>query len=1170
MIHKLIYWATENRLVVLLLALTLVGTGLHAFFNVNVEAYPDPAPAIVEIIARYPGASAEEVERQVTIPLEIALAGMPGLKYTRSKSLFGLSHLRNQFEYGIDYFRARVEVLNRLHMVPLPAGVQPEIAPTSPTGEIFRWTIQNPRDGLGREIYTTNDLKSLEDWVLEKEFRRIPRIADVVSFGGTVKRYEIQPDPERLRRYAISLGQLEDAIADSNSNVSGDYMIQGHTAEAVRGLGLIGGGLDPVQELSADMPPTAASQRLREEENRRLGEIRQIVLAATNNVPISVGDVVDGGPGAPHDDPGRQGVVVSHQTRMGKVMVTRPLKNDRGEDLLNQHGNRQWVDSDDTVEGIVLLRKGEQSLPALAGVKAKFKELNERPGRLLPGVKLEVFNDRTWLINVTTETVRENLAIGMVLVSAVLLIFLNNVRSAVIVAINVPLSLLFAFAVLYYRGMSANLLSLGAVDFGIIVDSSVIMVESVFRYLRSGQRADLDLRQRIRLAAAEVDRGLLFTTAIMVCALLPLFTMKGPEGQIFGPMADTYAFALAGALLLAFTLSPMLCTVLFRRLKPGGDNFIVRGLKRFYIWQLDWVLKFRFTTLALFAALLVTTLLCLPMLGREFMPELEEGNVYIRATFPVNVSLDEVSRQAKQAMRILRGYPEADAVLAQAGRPDDGTDPTGFYNCEFFVPLKMRDQWPGVIPRRGWMRKILGARRPRSKLELIESMSADLNRHIPGVDWNFSQMIRDNVMETLSGVKGENSVKIFGPDLAELERLAEAVKIRLARIPGIKNVGIFSIMGQTNLEFPIDRRKCALWNVSTADVHDALATAVGGKSLTQMVEGERKFDVTLRWPPRLRSTPEAILDIPVDVIKNRVTVEAAVPNPRTDSASLSAIGAATALPSVTGSSLNTTFANPAAVPRRRLGDLVTPRDASRHQSPQGSFLQPGASTISREQGQRLIAIKFSVRGRDLAGAVDEAQRATAALFHAPYRVEWSGEFQEMQEAVHRLTWAVGLSLSLILVLLYLALRSALDAVVILGNVVVMTIGGIWALLLTGSNFNISAGVGFISILGVGIMNGMLLVTSFNQNRAQGLNVLDAVRGGVEKLVRPVIMTALAAIFGLLPAALSDRIGSETQRPLAIVVIGGMLMTALLTNFIPLLYSFYGDREPPEMPGLAHH
>jgi cobalt-zinc-cadmium resistance protein CzcA len=1166
MIRKLIYWATENHLVVLLLAATLIAVGSHAFVSVNVEAYPDPAPAIVEVIAQYPGATAEEVERQVTIPLEIALAGMPGLKYTRSKSLFGLSHLRNQFEYGIDNSRARIEVLNRLHSIDLPDGVRPVLAPTSPTGEIFRYTISSPRNALGRPIYTPNDLKSLEDWVLEKEFRRIPRIIDVVSFGGSQKRYEVQPDPDRLRQYGITLEELQTAIANSNANVSGDYMVRGHTAEAVRGLGLIGGGQDPVLRIPPGSNPTKAAEALRREENQRLSEIRQIVLAATNNVPIRVRDVVDGGHLGPMETVGAEGVVVSNHTRMGKAMVMRPQKDTHGRPVLDVDGRRVWDEDDDTIQGIVLLRKGEQSKPALQDVKQKFEELNDASGKLLPGVKLDMFYDRTNLINLTTETVHENLVVGMVLVSAVLLIFLNNVRCAMIVAVNIPLALLFAFSVLYFRGMSANLLSLGAVDFGIIVDSSVIMVEAIFRYLRSGTRPDLNLNQRIRMAAGEVERSLLFATIIMVFALLPLFTMKGPEGQIFGPMADTYAFALGGALLLALTLSPVLCGLFFKNIQPGGDNIIVRGLRHFYLWQLEWVLTHRKTTLSVFAVAIVVTGLALPYLGREFMPELEEGNVYMRSTFPVNVSLDEVTDKAQRAMRMLREFPEIDAALAQAGRPDDGTDPTGFYNCEFFLPLKQKHDWPAVRSRRGIMAWLWGTKRPRAKAELISEMSDLLNSSIPGVDWNFSQMIRDNVMETLSGVKGENSVKIIGPDLDTLEQLANRMKSSLSQIPGITNVGVFSIKGQTNLEFPIDRQKCALWNVSVADVQGALATAVGGRACTEMVEGERKFDVTLRWPKRLRDSADRILDIPVDVVKNRVTTD----DYGSTDGTVSVTGTNITLPSVTGNRRNTTYTNSGAIPRRRLGDLVTPLDAAGVQSEAGSFVRPGVSTIYREQGNRLIAVKFSVRGRDLASAVGEAQAKTAKLIPANYHLEWSGEFQEMQEAVHRLTWAVALSLTLILVLLYLAQRSVLDTLVVFSNVIVMSVGGVWALLLTGHNFNISAGVGFISILGVGIMNGLLLVSSFNHFRHQGQSLDEALRNGVGTRIRPLTMTALTAIFGMLPAAVSTRIGAQTQQPLAIVVIGGMLMTALLNNFIALLYSYYGDRDPIDTGGnLAH-
>ena len=1169
MIFKLIEWALNNRLIVILLTIALIGVGGYSLVHLNVEAYPDPAPAIVEVISQYPGASAEEVEREVTIPLEIALAGMPGLKSTRSKSLFGLSHVRNQFEYGTDFFRAKLEVLNRMYTATLPAGVTPTLANTTPTGEIYRYIVKSPKDALGHDLYSISDLKSLEDWVLEREFRRIPRIADVVSFGGTVKRYEIQPHPERLKAYGISLEQLQKAISENNSNVGGDFVIQGPTVQAVRGLGLIGGGLDPARTYPVDADPTEVALHLRKGEDRRLREMRGIVLAATNNVPIRVGDVVDGGTYSSDTQAGQRGAVVGIHPPQGRVAVSRPVTDSDGEDLLDAEGKRIWEDRPDVVQGIVLLRKAEQSLPALTDVKEKVKELNSNSSKLLPGVSIETIYDRTRLVELTTHTVRENVVLGIVLVSIILLVFLNHFQSAIIVAINIPLALLFAMSVLYFRGKSANLLSLGAVDFGIIVDSSVIMVEAIYRSLSAGERSDLELKERILRASGDVERGLFYSTIIMVFALLPLFTMQGPEGQIFGPMADTYAFALGGALLLALTLSPVLCCLFFKNVKPTPDNFVVRSLKHFYGGQLKLALRFRWLTLGLFVAMTVVTGMILPFLGAEFMPELEEGNVYVRGTFPVNVSLDEVAEKAAIARRILQKHPETILILNQMGRPDDGTDPTGFYNCEFSVPLKNHDEWPRIARQTGWKRWVYGPRRARSKDELIEEMNAELKTAIPGVDWNFSQYIRDNVMETLSGVKGENAVKIFGPDLNELEQIAERVKARLNSVPGIENVGIFRIKGQANLEFPIDRNKCALWNVSVAAVQDVLATAVGGKALTQVVEGERKFDVTLRWPERFRHNEETILDIPVDVVGNRLASDDDGNGPPSNSGKVDYAGGRRSNLAVTGSRENMTYTNAGSVPRRRLRDLVTPIDDNGEPDPDGTFVRSGASTIYREKASRLIAVKFSVRGRDLAGAVAEAQEKTAELFKAPYSSEWSGEFQEMQEAIGRLIIASSLALVLIIILLYLALRSLLDAFVVLSNVVVMSMGGVWALYLTGEHFNISAGVGFISVLGVGIMNGLLLVSWFNSSRSHGVPLKEALIDGIEKRIRPLTMTALTAIFGLLPAAVSTQIGSETQRPLAIVVVGGMITIMLMVNLIPVLYSFYGHREPPEGGGVGH-
>jgi cobalt-zinc-cadmium resistance protein CzcA len=1218
MVKKLVEWSLQNPLIVLLLVAAMVGVGVYSFMNVNVEAYPDPAPAIIEVIAQYPGASAEDVERLVTIPLEIALAGMPGLKYTRSKSLAGLSHLRNQFDYDVDYNKARQEVINRLNSIQgLPTGVTPQISPMTPTGELVRYTLANPKDPLGRDIYALNDLKALQDWTLQRDFKRVPGVIDVTGFGGTVRRYEIHPDPERLQRYGITLSQLQNAVANSNANVGGDFLSEGPNAMPVRGLGLFGRGRDPVQDVlgldakefeevvNADAglseasrqrylaefrgatlaPPMSpdekrqyqelrkragpkaaarAAAHLRAAEDRRVREIRQTVVAAVNGVPVRVDELVEGGPiGSTDYDSGGRGVVVSYQTRLGKV----------GRSIRAPDG--RWKDDEDEkVMAIILMRKNEYSRPTLQKVNAKLDELNDHPGRLLPGVQMEKLFDLTHIIEVTTETVRENLILGMVLVTVILLTFLSNVRSALIVAINVPLALLFAFSVLFLRGKSANLLSIGAVDFGIIVDSSVIMVENIYRHLSASLHAELPLRQRILRATGEVERALLFSTLIMVCAFLPLFTMSGPEGQIFGPMADTYAFALGGALILALTLAPVLCLLLFRRLKPARDNFLVRCLRSSYLRQLERCLRFRWATLGIMAGLFVFTLALLPGLGHEFMPELEEGNLWIRGTFPVNISLDEAADKVRIARSIIREFPEVELVASQTGRPDDGTDPTGYYNAEFNVPLIPERQWLAVKAQGGWLGYFQGQRR-RTKPELVEDMKAELQRVIPGVDWNFSQYIRDNVMESLSGVKGDNSVKIIGPDLDKLEKLADKVKAEIASVRGIEEVGVFHALGQPNLELPIDREKCDRWGINVADVLAAIRSAVGGQALTQMVEGEKTFDVTLRWPAPLRNNLASILNIPVDVTNNVVTASYVASRGTTTqtggSVGVAATGSALESANNTGNKFSAAFNDPTTIPRRRLGSLVTPLNAKGEQTPDGSFVRPGASTIYREQGNRLIAVKFSVRGRDLAGAVKEAQEMTAQLFQAPYRAEWSGEFEEMEAAERRLTWIIPLSLGLIFVLLFLAFRSFLDTFVVLSNVLALSMGGVWALRLTGTHFSISAAVGFISIFGVAVMDGLLSISYFNALRAEGVPLHEAIRQGASRRVRPMMMTALTAIFGLLPAALSTRIGAQTQRPLAIVVVGGMIMALLLNRYLmPVLYSFYGQRIPPEGAGSMAH
>lgn len=1348
MVRKLIVWAIDNPLVVMILLSALAIGGGYAFANVNIEAYPDPAPAIIEVVAQYPGASAEEVERQVTIPLEVALAGMPALETTRSKSLFGLSHIRNQFDYSRDYEQAKQDVLNRLSTVTLPNGVTPQISPASPIGEILRFTLHNPRDAAGRPIYSLNDLKAVQDFVIQRELLRVPRVAGVTGVGGTVRRYEVQPDPDRLRLYGVTLAQLQTALGNANVNGSGDNLTQGRQRNVVvRSLGLIGQGQDPHQAILGCKDPVTAGAHLRIEEARRCREVRQVVVASVNNVPVRVDNLVDGGPilnpdgsvnlqklfqkpdgssewddsekwddgpvlnldGTPVDAATTiaqklawskalvsRGVVVTNQTRQGRVGITRPLRASRWGQLsereramirvvkgwpqpqvglwaeVNQavHGHPSepgnpelsvwwrdgrgtwqarpanaktwaelsepervavrkdlanslpadedpigwrffrasdrwdgwddsaWTDEDDVVQGIVLLRKGQESLPALTAVMTRIDELNQ-PGHLPPGVKIVPYYNRSDLINRTTETVHENLIVGMALVTAILLMFLGNVRASLIVAINIPLALLFAFGVLYARGKSANLLSIGAVDFGIIVDSTVIIVESIYRHITVDERDEHTPRDRIARACGAVTKSLFFATVIMVCALLPLFTMKGPEGQIFGPMADTYAFALAGALLFALTVSPVLCLLLLGNVgrpptngfwtrafrvvswmfllpillaplkfvfvaRPGErENLLVRSLNWIFVTQLKVALKLRWIVLAGFIVSVGYTAVVVANMGREFMPELEEGNLMVRGTFPVNVSLEEVSDRARQLREVLRGFPEFAVVVPTIGRPDDGTDPTGYYNVETFCPLRPEPNWPTI--------KEYG--RPRKKPELIHDLNEELTRRFPGVDWDLSQIIRDNVMEALSGVKGENSIKISGPDLTTLEELAGRIKDQLGAIPGVENPGVFRILGQSNLEFPIDRQKCARWNVSAADVQAIIAGAVGGKAATQIQEGEKTSDLTVRWPLRLRGDEIAIRSIPVPVSGNQVTGSGPATTSGTTfggpASGTSTSGTSIPHPSATGNLFNLAPIW-TQTPTRRLDDLVTPLDASGRSNPAGSFLRPGASTIYREQGQRLIAIKFEVRGRDLASTVTEARAAVDPMLKPPYRAEWSGEFRQMEEAEKRMARMFAVSIVLIALLLYLAFRSLLDAGVVFANVLAMAVGGVWALKLVGLNLNISAAVGFISILGVAVMNGLLFVSTFNGMRAHGVELREALIRGTRQLVRPVVMTALAAILGLLPAALSTKMGSESQRPLAVVVVGGMLFTIFALVLVPVLYSFYGNRTPPEGAGdLAH-
>jgi cobalt-zinc-cadmium resistance protein CzcA len=1071
MVRAIISWSLHNRLLVLLGAVGLIVAGIAATRSLNVEAYPDPTPPLVEVITQSPGASPEEMERLIGIPLETALNGMPGLEDLRSTSIAGLNDIKCQFAYGTDYLKARQEVINRIGMVDnLPAGVTPRLSPWSPTGEIVRYVVEGPG-------YTLNQLKALQDWVLNRALKQVPGVIDVTGYGGTVKQYQVLIDPRLLRQYNVTLQQVEDAISKSNGNVGGDLLTLGSQAHVVRAIGLIGGGKDPLAPADVEQAFLIETEKIR--------DIEDVVVAANNGTPIYVKQIAK--------------VEVHHRPRLG---IVGRLQKPNGDPSKN-------IDDDDVVEGIVLMRKYEKSLEVSELVAAKMKEI-ETSGLLPKGVHLKVFNQRTDLVHVTTHNVRHNLLVGMGLVVAVLFVFLGDLASAGIVALMIPLALLFSISVLRAQDKSANLLSIGAVDFGIIVDSSVIIVENIYRHITArGADRTRPLIDRIAEASHEIEKALFFSTAIIVCAFIPLFAMSGPEGALFGPMANTYAFAIFGALILALTLAPVLCSFLFHNKKEEKDTFIDRIMKRMYLRRLHQILDHRWSTLAVMAGLLIFTATLIPGLGGEFMPQLEEGNLWIRALMPRTVSFEDAARMAPRLREVIASVPEIRGVMSHVGRPDDGTDVTSFFNLEFNAPLKPMEEW------RRKRETLWGFELPWNRTltrEEIEEELVEKFKEFPGLNFNFSQLIRDNVEEALSGVKGANSIKLFGTDLKTLEEAGQRVADILAKVPGIENVGIFHIIGQPNLEIEIDRRECARYGVNVADVETAIQVAIGGRAFTQMVEGEKLYDIVLRLPPDLRNDPDVISKLMLDT-------------PPT----------ADGQPGV-------------RIPLAQLAKIHPHK--------------PGASYIYRENNQRFIPIKFSVKDRDLASAITEAKAkvedpANGAKLPPGYYPEWSGEFAQMQEANGRLLWIVPLSISLIMVLLYTAFGSVKDALLVMANVVAATMGGVWALRITGTAFSISAAVGFISIFGVAVQDGVLLISYFNQMRGEGIPVREAVMRGAELRVRPVVMTSMTAALGLFPAAIANSIGSQAQKPLAIVVVGGMAVTLFLTRYLmPVLYTFF--------------
>ncbi len=1042
MIQRIVASALRMPLIVLVAAVILVGLGLAAYQALDIEAYPNPVPPMVEVITQPDGWSAEETERYVTIPLELGFSGMPGVDHIRSQSLFGLSDVKCYFTWATDYKDARQEVINRIQFVALPQGMQAGLSPWNAIGELFRYRVV----GKG---YTLTDLKTAEDWILERQFKQVQGVVDVTSYGGETKQYHVEIDPYRLRGHGVTLAQVTSAIQNANQNVGGQRLFMGEQSYDIRGIGLLGSH--------------AMSQR----------DIESVVVAEQKGTPVRIKDIAD--------------VTIGHSPRLGIV---------------------GFDDQPDVVQGIVLMRYAGETQPTLEGIHEKVDYI--RKNHILPpGMDIQPYYDRGALVKVTTHTVMENLVVGMALVTAILLVFLGHTRAALITAINIPLALLIAFCGLVGTHTSANLISLGAVDFGIVVDSTVIMVENIFRHL--GPHGKGTMLERIEQSAREVARPMTFSTLIIGFAFLPLFTMTGVSGVIFAPMARTYAFAIGGAICLALTLTPVLASKLIPAQTEEKDSLLMRGLGHLYNPMFEFVVRHARFVAPMVIIPVIATVTLFSALGREFMPKLEEGNFWIRATLPMSISLDQSAKYVGRMRNIVRGCPaeetvpcdeahrkhlEISAVVSQLGRPDDGTDVSGFYNIEIFAPLKPFDEWP----------------RGLTKDKLTDNLNRELTEAFPGVVFNFSQMISDNVEEAVSGVKGENSVKVFGDNLETNEKVAAALVEVMGRVPGIKDLGHFPSMGQPNIRITPKRDVCARYGLNTGDVDSVIQAAIGGQAVTQVYEGEKHFDLTVRWKGEYRMSLEAIREITV-----------ATPDG-------------------------------AQLPLGQLADIE---------------VVEGPGIIYREDGVRYSPVKFSVRGRDLASTITEAQaqidhdlppcEKAPGWIHLcrPYdmRLEWAGEINELHEAEGRLQIIIPVTILFITFLTYSAVKRWTDTLIVLTNIPVACTGGVIALLMTGVNFSVSAAMGFISIFGIAIQDAILVVTYFQRLReTEGHSIEQAAREAAEKRLRPCLMTTLVAMIGLLPAAISNGIGAQTQKPLAIVVIGGAVMLATVARALqpPLL------------------
>jgi heavy metal efflux system protein len=1039
MIRALVDFALNNRFIVLSLATILTLWGAVSFHNLPVEAYPDIADPYVTVISQWPGRSAEEVEQLVTIPIETQMGGIAHLSIMRSESIFGLSLITLIFDDQSVNDWNRQKVLERLTLVTVPQGVQPQIGTDwSLTGQIYWYTIRstNPQ-------YDLMDMRSIEDWVLLKEFKSVTNVVDVSDFGGTAREYQVRVDPNKLISYGLSIGQVEQQLANNNINAGGSFVESGMQQVNVRALGLI----------------------------RNSQDIEQTVLTNKAGTPIRIKDIADVGWGPR--------IRLGHMARA----THRP--------------DGVIVDEPDVVQGVALMLKGSEEQPTLDAIHKKVDELNNR---ILPeGVKVVPMLDRSDLLHYTLHTVLHNLTEGMILVTVILLLFLLNVRSALIVALTIPFALLFASICLDLSHIPANLLSLGALDFGMVVDGAVVMVENIVRHLSHGENGAVPKSPlvAIREACHEVQRPVFYAIAIIITAYMPIFTLQRVEGRLFKPMAWTVAFALLGAMTFSILIAPVLCATFFRKGVRERQNPVMAYLIAVYRRRVRWAIEHRRTTLGIgLAALAVMLFLAFSgTIGSEFLPHLDEGAIWARGTLSNSTGYTEGTRFADRSRVIFAAFPEVTTVVSQSGAPDDGTDTGGFGDTEYFIDLKPKEQWRSVFHQ--------------DKVELIAAMNREVSK-LPGVFWNFSQPIEDNVDETLTGTKGGLAVKLFGPDLTVLEEKADEMKAAMEKVPGISDLGVQRDTGQPNLNITVDRQACARFGINVADVQDAVQTAVGGNAVSQILQGEAVYNLVVRYQEPYRDTKEAIENI--------------------------------RLLAPTGE-------------RVSLGQLAKVE------------IRDGAYDIFREKNTRYVAVRFEVRDRDLGTTVREAMDKINTQVQLPrgYYTQWSGEYESEQRAAHRLEIIVPLTILVIFIILYTMFRSAKWTLLILGVVSMAPLGGCLALLITHTNFSVSSGVGFLALFGVSVQTGVIMLEYINQLRARGFTVVDAAVEGAVLRLRPIMMTMLVATFGLVPAAMSHAIGSDSQRPFAIVIVGGLVAAlAISIILLPTLYVWIardGDRLP---------